>query len=1417
MVLAKEDKSGNKFLVAYIMANQEIEESHIKNILSKHLPDYMIPVAYKRIDSMPLTPNGKVDKKALAKVEVEIQSTKEYIAPRDEIEEKLAQIFQEVLNVERVGIEDNFFELGGHSLLATQLVSRIRNDLGIELPLKELFGRATIKNLSEYLQLEAKRSSITKIARVKNRDNLTLSYSQERLWFLDKFEEGKSTTYHISAVLKLEGSLDKNALNKALKTIVKRHEALRTNFIEKDNITLQKIGNIKRFRIEEIECKESSIEKKIKETLSQPFNLESDMLFKTVLYSISEQRHYLLVNMHHIISDGWSLGILVEEFVTLYRAYSNNQKNPLPLLKIQYGDYANWQKEYLSGEVLNEKLEYWKDTLSGIEPLALPTTYPRPAIQSNRGDRLRFTIGTEITQKLNSLSKTYDVTLFMTLLSSFGLLLHRYSGQEEFIIGSPIANRNRSEIEPLIGFFVNTLALKQEFSSDIKFTTLLQQTKEYTLSAYEHQDVPFEKIVDALDIPRDTSRSPLFQVMFALQNNTKTTNLELPNLKIENIELENSTAKFDLSMDITESNGELQVSLEYVTDLFSEVYIKSMIEHFKILLEAIVKDEKQTLSHYPLLTKAEEQQLLVEYTNTKVKYPKERCIHQLFEEQAELNPNNIAVVYENRELTYKELNSKSNQLAHYLLEQGVEPDSLVAICVDRSFDMIIGLLAILKAGGAYVPIDSSYPQDRIKYILEDSSAKLLLTQEHLKEILSKSKTIIIDTLDTTDYKNSNPKIEVTPSSLAYVIYTSGSTGLPKGVMVEHNGVVNRLDWMQKEYQFNTNDIVLQKTPFSFDVSVWELFLPLMYGLKEVIAKPQGHKDSEYLATLINKEKVTIIHFVPSMLSTIYDYPKFVKIKSLKHIITSGEALSLELVNRYYKYNSVTIHNLYGPTEASIDVTAFSTYKNMPYNTVPIGRSINNTQLYILDKHLNLVPKGVIGELHIAGDGVARGYLNQLELTKEKFIDNPFGKDTKLYKTGDLVRYLEDGNIEYIGRVDDQVKIRGFRIELGEIEQQLLQLEEIKDSIVLAKEDKSGNKSLIAYITVNQEIEDSSIKATLAKHLPDYMIPVAYKTIEFMPLTPNGKVDKKALAKLEIEIQSTKEYIAPRDEIEEKLAQIFQEVLNVERVGIYDNFFELGGHSLLATQLVSKIRSELATELPLHYLFREATIASLYTYLTEGKKYDIVVPLNEEGKKVPIIALHGLGGNAQQFRELSNLLGKEQPIYALQDTALTGEIEVSGDIHTIAKEYVEEIIAVRNQDSYKLIGHSLGGLVAYEMASILQKRGYVVESLILLDCYIPNSDNVKYNLDIIKDKANELNIDFSEKNYLKLMDIYKSYRPQNLKEDCKVTLYMATQREQEYYMKNCNLWKKINKSIQIKDISGNHFSILQGDSLEMIDI
>jgi len=1187
VVLAKDNR-----LIAYITTedNQEITASEIKTELSHHLPEYMIPFAINTLEQMPINPNGKVDRRALAKLEVAIASTEEFIAPKDKLEKALANIFEEILVIERVGVYDNFFELGGHSLLATKLVAHIRSELMVEVPLKTLFASPTVAGLKEYIQKSKPSHNLPKITKREEQKDTPLSFAQERLWFLDKFEEGKMDAYNMPVLLKLKGKLDKRALEESLETIIARHEVLRTNFIEKEMTPYQVIRNHK-FSLENIQVTQTEMFEIVKSKLLEGFDLKYDLLFSATLFELGDEEYYLFVNMHHIVSDGWSIDILVKEFIALYQAHIKNQHPLLNPLEIQYADYALWQREYLKDEVLEEKLNYYRENLVGVEPLNLPTQYPRPLNPSYRGDRVKFKIDKEITTELNHLSQSHKSTLFMTLLSAFALLMQRYSGQDDMVIGSPVANRVQSEVEDLIGFFVNLLPFRVRLEEG-NFISLLNQVRETTLEGYEHQDIPFEKIVEGLNIPRDTSISPIFQVMFILQNNQQTA-LELPNLTLEPVEFENPTSKFDLTMELNEVEGELEGVLEYATDLFSREFIEGMVKSFQVLLYEIVKNEHKTISEYKIISESEAS------APNRVEFPN-KTLHQLIEEQTQKTPNSIAIVFEKESLTYQELNQKSNQLAHYLIENGLNIEDIVALKLDRSLEMIIGILGILKAGGAYLPIDTNYPQDRVNYILENSKAKRVLTQKDIKEIVG----LAVGLASADQNLNRN----ISPKSLAYVIYTSGSTGNPKGVMVEHKGVVNRLIWQIKELGINETDTILQKTPFSFDVSVWELLLPLICGAKEVIAKPNGHKDSNYLANIIKKEQITTLHFVPSMLSVINSEPNFIENSHyLKRVVCSGEALPLKLVKEYYNLHNAPIYNLYGPTEASIDVTSYLCPKDTTnLTTIPIGKPIDNITLYILDKNLNSVPKGVVGELYIEGVGVARGYLNSPELTKKSFIK--LG-DKTLYKTGDLVKELPDGNIDYIGRVDNQVKLRGLRIELGEIEQQLLQIKAIKEAIVVVKDD-----NLVAYITIKMESEASApnkarlkpsfpdnIKEQLSKNLTEYMIPNHIEIINSIPLTPNGKADRKALLRQNLTIQSTKEFIAPRDEMEKKIAQLFTELLEVKRVGIYDNFFELGGHSLLATQLVSKIVSELEVDLSLKELFANATVEGIKNSISKSKK------------------------------------------------------------------------------------------------------------------------------------------------------------------------------------------------------------------------
>ncbi|MDJ0580938.1 non-ribosomal peptide synthetase [Crocosphaera sp.] len=1063
-------------------------------------------------------------------------------------------------------------------------------------------------------QLDSSRINIP-IKPVPRSKNLPLSFSQQRLWILEQLEDG-NVAYNEGGAVHLEGSLDVKILQKSLEEIVRRHEVIRTNIQTINGEPYQVINETPNLYLEKIDISQLSPEKQ-QETWQEiafnqfqlPFDLEKDLLLRVILVKLGDTSHNLLVIMHHIVCDGWSFGVLIKEFSRLYQAYQANLPSPLPELKVQYADYAVWQREWLSQERLQNQLDYWKKKLSGLSPLLeLPLDYPRPPVQTFEGATEKFSLSQRLTQKLNQLTQQLDATLFMTLLSAFSVLLSRYSRQEDITLGSPIANRKRSEIEPLIGFFLNTLVMRVNLEDNPSVTELIKQVKKTCLEAYTHQDIPFEKLVEELQPERNMSHAPLFQVAFVLQN-APTEELKLPELTVSTIEVDRGIAKFDLSLFVIETEQGLKVNWEYNTDLFERKTITRMMGHFQVLLEAMVANPQEKVSKLPLLTEREEYKLLVEWNNTAVEYPQDKCIHQLFEEQVKKTPNAVAVVYEEEQLTYQELNQKANQLAHYLQKSGVKPDTLVGICVERSLEMVIGLLGILKAGGAYVPIDPNYPTDRIKYMLQDSAVSVLLTQEKLTKILPETKSRVItweeNGSEIDSESNINLEQEVTSENLAYIIYTSGSTGRPKGAMNAHNGVVNRLLWMQNTYKLNQDDRVLQKTPFSFDVSVWEFFWTLGTGASLVIAKPEGHKDSNYLRELIENKKVTTLHFVPSMLQVFLEEKEVSNCHSIKRVICSGEALPFDLKQKFSQKLNSELHNLYGPTEAAIDVSFWNCRQEIGKSIVPIGRPVSNTQLYILDQQLTPVPIGVSGELHIGGVQVGKGYLNRPELTAERFIPNPFGEG-KLYKTGDLCCYLPDGNIEYIGRIDHQVKIRGFRIELGEIEAQLSNHPEIRESVVIAREDQPGNKRLVAYL-VTQDVAEDSLNQTLRNYLkaqlPDYMIPSAFVLLEKLPLTPNGKLDRKALPTPDFSAVAQADFLPPSTHAEQILAQVWSEVLRLEQISINSNFFELGGDSILTIQIVARAK-QAGLKITPKQLFEHQTIAQLATVTQESEELEV---------------------------------------------------------------------------------------------------------------------------------------------------------------------------------------------------------------------
>ncbi len=1210
-VLGRPDGSSEHRLIAYYTARgaRHPSVSELREFISEKLPSYMAPSTFIKMATIPLTTRGKIDRRALPDPDsCRPELSTPFVAPRTDVERTIARIFTECTGVEEVSIEDYFFDLGGDSLLLARLVSRLSLAFQREFFVGELFENSSITGIARLLEATEHFTPANEPIPSRNfSDTPPLSFAQQRLWFLDQLDPG-SFTYNLFSAYRLEGALNVGALERTFNEIIRRHKVLRTVFKSENGKPAQVIlPNLSiTMPVFDLRALVSEDDRWIEarriftEEAQRPFDLAIGPLLRVTLLQLADDEYVLVRAMHHIVYDGWSEAVLLRELSEIYDALSTGQRSPLSDLPAQYADYAKWQRQWFEGERFESQLSYWKKQLDNIATLQLPTDRPKQALQTTRGARRYFVFSDALSSELNRLSRQYGATLFMTILAAFQTLLHRYSGQTDVVIGSPVAGRGRREFEDLIGFFLNTLVLRLDLSGNPTFAEAIRRVREVCLGALTHQELPFEKLVEELHPDRNLGHNPLFQVSFVFRN-TPRVRPQLTGVTVEELEVETGIARFDLHVFMEEIDGHLRGYCDYDTSLFNADTIERMVGHFKILLEGIVSNPDQRISELPILTEAEKHQLLVEWNDTTIDYPKDKCIHQLFEKQVEKTPEAVAVIFEDQKLTYRELNHRGNQLAHHLQTLGVGPEVLVGICMERSLEMVVGLLGILKAGGAYVPLDPNYPKERMGFMLNDSQTPLLLTQRHLLQGLPahRAQVLCLDTAwdQITQQCDRNPFPQTRAGNAAYMIYTSGSTGTPKGVVNVHGGLLNRLQWMQEKYCLTPADRVLQKTLFTFDVSVWEFFWPLISGACLVMARPEGHRDSAYLVHLIKSQQITTLHFVPSLLQVFLQAPGIEECISLKHVFCSGEALSHDLEQRFFERSTAALHNLYGPTEASIDVTAWECRKYSNSTTVPIGKPIANTEIYILDSHLNPVPIGVAGELHVGGAGLARGYLNRPELTAEKFIPNPFGAEpqSRLYKTGDLGRYLPDGNIEFLGRIDNQVKIRGYRIELGEIETVLGQHPIVREAVVLAREDSPGDKRLVAYLVgASGSIPSvSELRGFLQQKLPEYMVPSAFLFLDSLPLTPNGKVDRKALpAPDQSRPELEHSYTAPRTPVEELLANIWAEVLKLDKIGIHDNFFQLGGHSLIATQVVSRIRTRLSCDLPLRALFESPTVAEL---------------------------------------------------------------------------------------------------------------------------------------------------------------------------------------------------------------------------------
>jgi amino acid adenylation domain-containing protein len=1235
VVVMREDQPADQRLVAYVtpVRGREIAVNELSHLARTTLPEYMVPAAFVVMEKLPLTANNKVARLALpAPPQTRRDLKRDFAGPRTATEELLAQIWAEVLYVDRVGIHDDFFELGGHSLLATRMVSRIRDAFQVDLPLRHIFDHSTVAQLADIIENFDHAGgdlSTLCITSVSRKGPLPLSFPQERVWFLQQLFPN-SLAYNFQSTLKLTGTLKVAALEQSLTEIISRHEIFRTTFPAVDGKPIQIIHEPWSVKLEIIDLetlpqkeRQGEAEHRIGELLQLPFDLQKLPLIRWTLLRLSETEHILLHVEHHLVHDGWSFNVFLNELLVLYRAFVGGEESSLGALPIQFADFAVWQHQWMQGASAKAQLEFWRQKLSGTSTLLqLPADRPRPALQSFRGASKRVELPLELCEALREFSRAQGTTLFMTMFATFEILLHRLTGQEDFCVGAGIANRRWPETESMIGMVVNTVALRASLSDKPTFLELLRQVRTVALEAYTHQDLPFERVVDVIQTERDLSRNPLFQIMFNFHD-APLPELKLPGLEIELVEVvSNKSAKFDLNVIVVPRSEQragsgtkhgrsgITIIWEYNTDLFDEATVLGFEEVYRTLLQAVVAAPETRVTEFPLLAPDAQKQLIRRWKGHKTAYPRLASISQLFAEQVERTPDARALVCGDQLLSYDELNRKANQLAHYLREKGVGPEVLVGLCVERSLEMIIGLLGILKAGGAYVPLDYDYPLERFEVMLKEAQITLLLTQEKFADKL-RAQIAEVTLLDKdwdqiAAYNTENPPERTTADNLAYVIYTSGSTGKPKTVGITHRNVA-RLVKNTNYATLNAHQVFLQFAPLSFDASTFEIWGSLLNGACLTLMSP-GPASLEALGAAVRNYGVTTLWLTAGLFQQMVD-DQLESLRGLDQLLAGGDVLSLKHVETVVRQlPHCQVINGYGPTEN----TTFSCCHRVKVDekliaSVPIGQPVSNSEAFILDQSLTPLPPGVTGELYLAGDGLARAYLNDAEATAEKFIPHLFSDEPglRLYKSGDQARYRRDGIIEFLGRVDRQVKLRGFRIELGEIEASLRQYGAVRDCVVILRDDLAGPQLIAYYIpTLEGRPQIEGLRDYAKRSLPHYMVPALFVPVGTIPLTANGKIDLSALPTLDHSLQdSMRTFVSPRTAGEEKLVAIWTQVLGDRKIGVHDNFFDLGGHSLLATQVMSRIRETFKVNMPLRYFFEKPTVAGLAEFLRDARSED----------------------------------------------------------------------------------------------------------------------------------------------------------------------------------------------------------------------
>ncbi len=1241
VVLAREERGGKR-LVAYYVGGAAPGAEALRGHLAENLPEYMVPAAYVRLEALPLTPHGKVDRGALPEPEAEAFAAQDYEAPQGETEKALADIWTDVLNVDRVGRRDNFFSLGGHSLTAMQVLARVRDGFGVELPFSALYKEFTVAGLAVQIQ-EADRMepvlAFPAVRRVPRDGALPLSYPQEAIWFIEQLTPG-TLAYNAQFCIDFRGPLDAEVLERTFNEIVERHEVLRTTFPSPDGRPMQVVHPYERVTMPCVDISgvpasetEAEIERIVAEECQKPFDITRLPLVRWTLIRAAADRHLLIIVEHHFVHDGWSVGRLLGEIQAIYSAFAQGRPSPLPPLSVQYADFAAWQRGLLEGPFLDRQLDYWTKKLARPTRLELPTDYPPSKRHKSCGAMVEMELPASLYHALRGLGQRQGVTLFIVMLAAFKTLLHRYTGQEDVLIGTGSANRRLKETEGLLGMMINTLVLRTDLSGRVTFRELLDRVRQTVLEAHTYQDLPFEKLVEALHPVREPGQNPLFNVLFAFLD------VQMPDLAFEGLQGKllypgNRSAKFDINLTVIPRGEQVAargqqkeerrdesilLQWEYRSDLYDVTTIRRMMDQYQVLLQAIVENPERELWEFPILTHEERDRLTLEWNEPEAEFPEGARIHELFEAQAGRTPEAVALVQDGVELSYAELNGKADRLARRLRGLGVGPEKRVALCMERSIEMVVGLLAILKAGGAYVPLDPAYPAERLRYMLEDSAPVVLLTRGRLAELFPDPGLPVVD-FDALPSVEEWPEVggeRPGPDHMAYVIYTSGSTGTPKGVVVTHRNGTRLFAATRDWFHFGQPDGWTLFHSYAFDFSVWEIWGALLHGGRLVVVSQWEARSPEDFYRLVCREGVTVLNQTPSAFRQLIQ----ARIASedrhrLRTVIFGGEALDVATLKPWFEREGdeqTRLVNMYGITETTVHVT----YRPLSAADLdraggsPIGRRIPDLRVYILDAHGQPAPIGVVGELHVGGAGVARGYLNRPELSAARFLPDPFAAKpgARMYRTGDLGRWLPDGTIEFLGRNDFQVKIRGFRIELGEIEARLLEHPGIREAVVVARDEPEGERRLVAYY-VGREAEEElipaeALRAHLGEDLPEYMVPAAFVRLRALPLTPNGKLDRKALPAPEMEACVGRVYEEPEGDTETLLATLWAEILKVERVGRQDHFFELGGHSLLAARLVTRIQQEMGTKIDLQEVFLAPRLSSLAGKIVDAElaQYD----------------------------------------------------------------------------------------------------------------------------------------------------------------------------------------------------------------------